>query len=463
VRKGGTGMIQSWKEILPGDRYEVRAAGLLCAYDQKLVTCLYQPLVGIEATSLYFTFWQDQQDSAEEAISATHHQLMSFMNLSLDRILKARKKLEAVGLLRSFKKKNADPDFFIYQMNPPLQPDQFFHDGLLSVFLYHQIGPRDYQRLSSLFKVKQQISPEDCEDVSSAFNDVFEAVPQTEADEKQRLNSGTSEWAKRAAAPGARIRHTFDFKALKGYLSEAIVSGDALTAEVRAAVEKLAFIYQTDPFDMSRAIETASLETGYVDIESLRKEVRDFYRLEHGADELPALYERTQPAADREMAGKKPETEEERLILWYESNSPYQLLEQLGNGSKPQPPDLRLIENLMFTTKLSPGVINVLIDYIVHVNHNNLNQSFVEKIAAQWARSNIHTVRQAMSVARAEQKKRRNRDTRKKPAAAKATGREHQEVVPEWMKKPSGAKSTQIPDEEARKRAKWLDDYLNNI
>lgn len=455
-------MIQSWKEVLPGDRYEVRTAGLLSTYDQRIITCLYQPLVGIEATSLYFTFWQEQ-DPAEKAISETHHQLMSFMNLSLDRILKARKKLEAVGLLRTFRKKHTDPGFFLYQMNPPMQPDQFFHDGLLSTFLYHQVGPRDYQRLSALFKMDQQPSPDDFKEISAAFNDVFETVPQSEAEEKQRLTKETGRWTKRAEAPGAPIRHKFDFTALKGYLSEAIVSEDALTAEVRSAVEKLAFIYQTDPFDMSRAIESASLETGNVDIESLRKEVRDFYRLEHGADELPALYARTQPAADREMEGKKPETEEQRLILWYESNSPYQLLKQLGNGSKPQPPDLRLVENLMFTTKLNPGVINVLIDYIVHVNHNNLNQAFVEKIAAQWSRANIRTVRQAMSVARAEHRKRRNRATAKKPAARRAVGSGHHEVVPEWMSRPASKKASKIPDEEAKKRAKWLDDYLNSI
>lgn len=455
-------MIQSWKEILPGDRYEVRAAGLLCAYDQKIVTRLYQPLVGIEATSLYFTFWQEQ-DPAGKIISETHHQLMSFMNLSLDRILKARRKLEAVGLLRTFRKKQTDPGFFVYQMNPPMPPDRFFHDGLLSVFLYHQVGPRDYQRLSTLFKSEQPFSTGDFEEITRAFNDVFETIPQSETEEKQSLTAGSDEWMKRAAAPGARLRHTFDFKALKGFLSEAIVSEDALTAEVRSAVEKLAFIYQTDPFDMSRAIESASLESGDVDIASLRKEVRDFYRLEHGANELPALYDRTQPAADREMQEKQPETEEERLVLWYESNSPYQLLEQLGNGSKPQPPDLRLIENLMFTTKLNPGVINVLIDYIVHVNHNNLNQAFVEKIAAQWSRANIRTVRQAMSVARAEQKKRRSRTAGRKPAARRTTGSEHHEVVPEWMKQPAKEKSAKIPDEEARKRAKWLDDYLNSI
>lgn len=455
-------MIQSWKEVLPGDRYEVRTAGLLYFYDQKIITCLYQPLIGIEATSLYFTFWQEK-DSREGNFSATHHQLMGFMNLSLDRILKARKKLEAVGLLRSLKKKHSDPGFFIYRIFPPLKPDEFFHDVLLSPFLFHQVGSRDFERLSSLF-ADHSSSEVDFEDLSVTFDDVFESVPAGEIKEEEQLDPGEKKWEKRARSGSLRFRKPFDFKALKRYLSEAILPADALNDDVRADIEKLAFVYNTDPFDMSRAVETASLHTGTVDRDALRKEVRDFYRLEHGADEMPALYERTQPEEDREMAGRELQSEEERLIAWYETSSPYQLLEQLGHGSKPQPPDLRLIENLMFSTKLNPGVINVLIDYIVQVNHNNLNKSFVEKIAAQWSRMNVRTVRQAMSIAREERRKRQEPVSSKNDAPRRRVSeRGHQEIVPEWMNGDGHVNRTEAPDEEAKKRAKWLDDYLNSI
>lgn len=456
-------MIQSWKEVLPGDRYEVRAASLLYFYDQKIITCLYQPLIGIEATSLYFTFWQEK-DATDGHFSVTHHQLMGFMNLSLDRILKARKKLEAVGLLRTLKKKHSDSGFFIYQILPPLKPEQFFHDDLLSTFLYHQVGPRDFERLSNLFMDKTR-PEDDFEDLSVSFDEVFESVPTSEADGERQLDPGGLSWEKRGKSGTIRFRKPFDFKALKGYLSDAILPEDALDDKIRSTVEKLAFVYNTDPFDMSRAIETASLHTGVVDIDALRKEVRDFYRLEHGTDEIPSLYERTQPARDREMDGKKPQNEEEQLIAWYETSSPYQLLEQLGHGSKPQPPDLRLIENLMFSTKLNPGVINVLVDYIVQVNHNNLNKSFVEKIAAQWSRANVRTVRQAMSIARDEKRKRQAQVPKKNtaPTGRRTADRVHQEVVPEWMNGEQSSKRVEVPDEEAEKRAKWLDDYLNSI
>ncbi|RYL93814.1 replication initiation and membrane attachment family protein [Sporolactobacillus sp. THM7-4] len=462
-------MLQSWREVLPGDRYMVKADGLLHFYDQKLITRLYQPLVGIEATSLYFTLWQEIDHGSGDR-SETHHHLMASMDLSLDRILTARKKLEAVGLFKTLKKKNKEPGFFIYQLIPPLTPNRFFNDGLLNIFLYHQVGSRDYNKLARLF-LDKPLQEGDFEDLSASFDDVFESVPSSEIPDEEisPVVSGERRWEDRSRPQEPQLKSRFNFNALKGYLSEAIISEDALTPEVRAAVEKLAFIYRVDPFDMSRAIESASLHTGVVDIETLRKEVRDTYRLEHGRDEMPALCERRQPDAYREMLGREPQTDEEKTIAWFESITPYELLEDLGHGSKPAAPDLRLIENLMFDTKLNPGVVNVLIHYISIVNKNNLNKSFVEKVAAQWSRENVRTVREAMNLARKENRKHKAKDSHKRPAVSRRQEKgTHSEVVPEWMKngKPERQdrdKKTNLSNEEVQKRAKWLEDYINSI
>ncbi|MFT8317360.1 MAG: DnaD domain protein [Sporolactobacillus sp.] len=460
-------MMQSWKEVLPGDHYIACSDGLLHFYDQKVITCLYQPLVGLEASSLYFTLWQEQQLDAK-TVTMTHHHLMGVMNLSLDRILTARKKLEAIGLLRTLKKRNADPALFRYELKPPLAPAQFFTDKLLPVFLYQQIGARDYERLSRLF-TKESVPAGEFDDLSAAFDDVFESIP---ASEKPPVTEA-ADWTGRGTSTPIHFRKPFNFKALISYLSDAIVSEDALTDEVRKVVEQLAFVYQTDPYDMSRAIEAASLHTGVVDQEVLRQEVRDFYRIEHGPGEMPALAERTQPAEAREMSGKEPQTEEEKDIARFESLSPYQILEQLGNGGKPAASDLRLVENLIMDMKLNPGVVGVLLAYVSRINQHKLTKAFVESIAASWARAGIQTVRQAMDIARQEKKQHDSLQQSNQPAGRKNTKarssrpQQHQEVIPEWMKQAesgnSAVKKPEITPEEAQKRAKWLEDYLNSI
>ncbi|MFT8870834.1 MAG: DnaD domain protein [Sporolactobacillus sp.] len=451
--------MQSWKDVLPGDHYIVRTGGLLHFYHQKVVTCLYQPLIELEASGLYFTLWQEGEGGAGEQ-SLTHHHLMAVLNLPLNRLLAARKKLEALGLLRTLKKKAADPAFFIYELEPPLSPARFFQDDVLAPFLYHQLGQRDYERTREQFE-RAPLPVAEFEDVSAAFAEVYGTRPSGEQPPGKR-----DAYADETAAE-PHFHSTFNFQALSGYLSAAIVSAAALTPQVREVVAKLAFVYQIDPYNMSRALETAALHTGDIDIEALRREVRDFYALEHGPGEEPALVMCRQPAGEREMDGRRPQGEEEVQIAWYESISPYQLLEALGDGAKPAATDLKLVESLLLDLKLNPGVVNVLIDYVVKVNDNHLTKAFVESIAATWARAHVRTVRQAMTIARQEKRKRdalKQQKPQKHRAAPRSAAESHREIIPEWMnKKKESAERPQVSPEEAEKRAKWLDDYLNNI
>ena len=57
---------------------------------------------------------------------------------------------------------------------------------------------------------------------------------------------------------------------------------------------------------------------------------------------------------------------------------------------------------------MKPGVINVLIDYVLRINDNKLTKSFIDTIAGQWKRKKIETVEEAMDIAEKEYKKRKN-------------------------------------------------------
>ena len=50
-------MTQHWQELLPIDHYIATANGLLHDYDRKILTFLYQPLIGAGCMSLYMTLW----------------------------------------------------------------------------------------------------------------------------------------------------------------------------------------------------------------------------------------------------------------------------------------------------------------------------------------------------------------------------------------------------------------------
>ena len=105
---------------------------------------------------------------------------------------------------------------------------------------------------------------------------------------------------------------------------------------------------------------------------------------------------------------KKPEGDTSKwaqLVYTFENITPYQLLKAKYKGAEPTDRDKRLIESLLVDQKFNPGVVNVLISYILKTNNEGLKKSYVETIAGQWKRLNIETVEEAMLLTEKEHKK----------------------------------------------------------
>lgn len=187
-------------------------------------------------------------------------------------------------------------------------------------------------------------------------------------------------------------------------LSKQMVPKRAVTAKVREAIKKLAFLYGISPLDMQKIVMSVIDPAENIDIESLRKAARDWYQFERG-EELPSLSTRVQPLSYRTMTNAEPKTKEEQLIKQLETISPRQLLIEISGGAEPSMSDLQLIEEVMFQQKLLPGVVNVLIYYVMLRTDMKLSKAYVEKIASHWARKKIRTVKEAMELAKKEVKK----------------------------------------------------------
>ena len=84
----------------------------------------------------------------------------------------------------------------------------------------------------------------------------------------------------------------------------------------------------------------------------------------------------------------------------------------------------------MLNQKLSPGVINVLIDYVLKINNKKLNKDYIESIAGQWKRLNIETVKEAMEICRKEHKK-----VSKNVTVSKNKNENNKTNLPEWFDK----------------------------
>ena len=160
--------------ILPADTYTVINKTVIKSLDRKLITMLYQPIIGYSATSLYFTLIDDLDKKELISEDLQHHHLMSTMQLKLEDIVIARKKLEAVGLLKTYVK-NDTVNHYVYQLYSPISASEFLNHPVLNIVLYNNLGKKEYDRIVDYFKVPK-FNIKDYSDITSSFSDVFTSV-----------------------------------------------------------------------------------------------------------------------------------------------------------------------------------------------------------------------------------------------------------------------------------------------
>ncbi|MBG9656600.1 replication initiation and membrane attachment family protein [Cytobacillus firmus] len=469
-------MAQHWQEMLPIDRYTVAASGLLHDYDRKVLTLLYQPLIGSVCFSLYMTLWAELEENRLWSSSNSHHSLMNFMGMGLKDIYEARLKLEGIGLLKVYVNKEEETRSFIYELLPPLTPEQFFLDGMLNIYLYKKLGKNQFMRLKRFFS-DQKVQPAmGYEEVTKAFQDVFQSGHPGSVDNEvvQLMNEADGEgYIGRREQEGIQIgNEDFNFELLQAGLNESLVPKKALTVKVKESISNLAFLYGIDPIQMKNIVISAVNEDNEINIDELRKSARDWYQFQN-QDQLPSLIDRVQPAI-HQTHKKQPETQEEELIRYLEITSPRQLLKDISGGADPSKGDLQIIEDVMFQQKLLPGVINVLIQYVMLKTDMKLTKGYVEKIAGHWARKKIKTPQEAIALAKKEHRQYLDWAEGKKTAGTTGNKKKpiRTEMLPDWFdeksstaakKKESQLQNSEKEQHELEMRKRELKEKLKKL
>lgn len=382
--------------LLPADTFIIFNKTVLTDNDRKLLIMLYQPIIGALPISLYFTLWSYLDKLEEKSTEWTHHHLMTSMRIRLDDILSARTKLEAIGLLKTYVKKG-NINSFIYELYSPLSASEFINNPILGVTLYNNVGTSEYEKIVNYFKVPRIIT-KDYEEITSHFSDVFEPTNISNFDnlvgdiKKKRTNK-------------LEFSTNIDLNNVISMIPEEILNYKGITKDTKELIYKIAFIYNFDEERMSELIRNSINMKKNIDKTLLRENARRFYQFENSG-RLPSLIYRNQPEYLRKPTGDN--SKKAKIIYQFETTSPYDFICSKYNGIKPSKSEIDLLEYLLLDMDLKPGVVNVLIDYVLKINNNKLTKKFVETIAAQWAKSKVETVEAAMNLAEREYKSRNN-------------------------------------------------------
>lgn len=441
----------------------------LSALDRKVLALLYQPLAGSLAVSFYLLLYHRLGED-EIGYTPPDQQRGLFLGLGLDpgldgrrRLIEASSRLEAVGLLRVYRRYDpvTEETLYEYELRPPLPPHRFFAHPYLTLLLRDRIG-----RYAHL-ELHKALEPDPPADLDRFLSREDVSVPPAEM---FRLGKGAGErpepdaadpFAEAAAAREdgpevpERIRHAdILFRFPRGSANRKWVERLRHMPEAMARINYLAYKYELNAPEICRLLDEdgAFREDGRPDWDLLDRRARELYRQDRKrekerairlarlsaaggdpaeeTDRLPPLAETGDPEAGA-PAGKESGAEPDgaEFILEVPKRLPAAMPVQAYNdllrhkpwtrvlrlffpGAVPDP-FLRVFEKIDAAYRLPEPVINVLIHYVLSMDETQrLSEPFIDAIAANMLAKGIATYEEAVAYVRGQEKLRETLERR---------------------------------------------------
>lgn len=380
------------ESVYPADTYVVVNQTILTEIDKKTLISLYEPIIGPTAVSLYLTLWSDLDKQEMISKVYTHHHLMTILKSSLEVIMASRQSLEALGLLKSFVKRDENINEYLYELYSPMSPYDFFNHPVLGVVLLNNIGEMEYNNLLQYYK-RKSVNKSEYEEITTCMNNTFKSVTPMQEN---------AEMVRKVNRNDINLENVIDFDLLEISLPKGMINSKTLNKKTKELINQLAYIYNIDTIKMSEIIRLVIDEFGLINKDKLREAARKNYEYNNNGS-LPTIVFRTQPEHLKSPAGDT--SNRGKMIYVFENTRPYDFLKSKNKGIKPSSRDLKLMEHLAVDFELPAGVINVLIDYALRINDGKLIPKYLEAIAGEWSRKSVKTVTDAMNIAEKGHKK----------------------------------------------------------
>ena len=367
------------KKVIIYNNYIVTSASMLSSYDRKILTLLYQPLCGYGALSLYLTLWCEYENGNKDKVF-NHKNLFSSMDFNFSEFETFRDKLEGLGLLKTLVKEGDSP-VYCYELYSPLGPREFFRHELLGTLLKQKLDEEDYVELKSNFIANKE-KVNGYFDVSHNFNEVYNL----DLNDTMSLKTIIEDTDELVDRKNGKISSNFSLEIFLMILKENKIRKSLITNSFVELMESMANLYKLDEYEMCNILLTSIEGLGSqekINYDIFKRKCFEYRKVTKvSVKDVKALENKKQGIS------KKAEMLQEL--------EPFQFLRIKQGNVEPSAQDVKLVEDLSLMSKLNPGVINVLLDYVMFNKQNTLPYNYVMKIASSLARENVTTAIEAM-------------------------------------------------------------------
>lgn len=335
----------------------------LSSKDFKVLTLLYQPLIGMKALSLYNTFYHLSNFNQ----SNLHQTLFDLLNINQLEFIKEREKLEALGLLESY---SNNKDEYVYVIRPPYSAKRFLKDTFLGTYLETEIGTTNINKLINLFEIKN-------EDISN-YNNLTKSFDDLYKIRSRRLLSIDRDLEGQNGYNNNLVRDQIDYNLLIEKLPRSVKNPILFNENFKQQIMQLAFVYQFNIDDIINILIEANKGRKDLVIEEINLKAKIYFEKNN-----------------EEIIIEEKQTDDVSLM---ETLSFKTIVNKFGSKDKLTKANaLSTINEFITQNDIQTGVLNVLIIFILKNKEGRLpHVNYLNKVWDSWYKEGVRTTKDAI-------------------------------------------------------------------
>lgn len=357
------------------DRITIYASTTLNSDDVNVITLLYAPLIEADAYKMYMTLYSLLNRTSLASHMLLQKEILDILGLDNKAFTQARLKLEAIGLLSTYKHDNE----YIFLLKSPLTAKGFLSDGVLGMYLYSLLGDSEFKRIQKLFQIIK-VDKTNYQEITASFDDVFKSIEDIEIKNTEYI-------VDRRLNTGIKIKnYEFDFNLFASGIASTFLEGKRITKRFETFIINIAYAYGFNEVEMQEIYNKSLNSSGNFDYSLCSRRARERYAQLHEVS-LPTL------AVKEEV--EMSETEALFLSL------PAKTIIETSTGSKlATSMDIDKIQQLYQEYDSLPrSVINVCVVYAIKKCDGTVPAyNYFDTILKDWINKGITTFKQAQEV-----------------------------------------------------------------
>ncbi|AOF54625.1 replication initiation and membrane attachment protein [Maize bushy stunt phytoplasma] len=345
--------------------FQIKNSVFLSLEDHQSLSLLYQPLIGTHALGIYHIL-----ATLKPNIFYQHQFLFDLSAVSKNDFLEAQEKLEALNLLQTFC--NSETQERIYWLNLPCRSQEFFKDPLFSNFLLSEVGEATFLSLQNHFSKEASTKKNNWDafqDISKKFDDLFQVQKMDLPTDFTCPNNQTN------SSPRQFLNNAFDYKLFLQKLPQRFKKPSLTCNQTSDFIQKLSLVYNLDEATLSEIYQKTFPKPSEIELSKLSLGVKRYYQMNTQNQNL-VFAKKTQYNEQDTIALLKRKDSTQRIII---NHCPKNMQATAADT----------VFQFMERNNLEPGLVNVLLTYILERKGFVPSVVYLEKILKSWEQKGI--------------------------------------------------------------------------